>query len=285
MSPHGPERHKTTRKTGTAAPATRGGHGKPPATLMLVVVVLLAALVFALVPSEELWLSALQEGALACIALAGVLAARADALHWPAGGWFGGAQEALLLIGLTAGMIGAFTMLVPGIGATSDVLPNAGRVVLAALVCVFTGVFEECLFRGTLLDALRDTFRGGNPRRSLLAVCVVDALLFGAMHLAGSMGANVQWSPVVVAQALLKPLQAALFGFLMCAVTLRSRSLWPAITLHALFDMGLFLPTVVRGGVLPTSYVTGSIVDLAVLAATCVALAALIPGALRTLRK
>lgn len=252
---------------------------------MLVAVVLLAALVYALVPSEELWQSALQEGALACIALAGVLAARADALRWPVGRWFGGAQEALLLIGLAAGMIGAFTMLVPGIGATSGALPNAGRVALAALVCMFTGVFEECLFRGTLLDALLDTFHEGNPRRTLLAVCMVDALLFGAMHLAGSMGTGARWSPMVVAQFLLKPLQAALFGFLMCAVTLRSQSLWPAITLHTLFDMGLFLPTMARGGVLPTSYVTGGIADLAVLAATCVALAALIPGALRTLRE
>jgi membrane protease YdiL (CAAX protease family) len=83
------------------------------------------------------------------------------------------------------------------------------------LLSAFVGVHEEVLFRGFLLGRMRAFFR------SNLAAVFVSSLIFGLPHVyQGTMGV----------------VQTASIGVVLALITLRARSLWPAILAHAMFD-------------------------------------------------
>jgi membrane protease YdiL (CAAX protease family) len=83
------------------------------------------------------------------------------------------------------------------------------------LLSAFVGVHEEVLFRGFLLGRMRAFFR------SNVAAVFVSSLIFGLPHVyQGTMGV----------------LQTASIGVVLALITLRARSLWPAILAHAMFD-------------------------------------------------
>jgi membrane protease YdiL (CAAX protease family) len=93
---------------------------------------------------------------------------------------------------------------------------NRSAVALVAvllLTCVIAPVCEEFFFRGYFFTALRN-WRGPWP------AAIVTGLVFGGIH-AGSAPA-----------AFLVPL--AFFGFVLCLLYWRTRSLYPCIALHAL---------------------------------------------------
>lgn len=85
----------------------------------------------------------------------------------------------------------------------------AQAAVMVVLVAGVVPLVEELVFRGVLLDALRE--RAG-PRVALVG----SSLLFGLMHVEPS---------IVVATALL--------GGALGVMRLRSESIWPAVALHA----------------------------------------------------
>ena len=88
---------------------------------------------------------------------------------------------------------------------------------LVLLFAVSPGICEELLFRGALLSGLRRDLRPG-------AVIAWQALLFGAVH-----------------ASIYRFLPTAIIGAVLAAVTLRARSLWPAILLHAAYNGVLVL--------------------------------------------
>lgn len=154
-----------------------------------------------------------------------------------------------------------------------------------AVLCLLTGVFEEGVFRVLALDALAPAFSGnrracadgrGLPRapgsergawqNGMLGAAVASSALFGILHVS-AMDAAAAESAVAWAQFVLKPVQAALFGFFMAALFVRTGSLWTVAGVHGLFNM-LYTGPVLAAGVLSPTYVTGNIVDLALLAAT-----------------
>lgn len=73
--------------------------------------------------------------------------------------------------------------------------------------------------------------RFGLERGGILAACGLSGLIFGLMHLA-----NLAYSPVtsVVAQVV----SASFAGVLFAAIYFRSGNIWTAVMLHALYDMG-----------------------------------------------
>ncbi len=128
--------------------------------------------------------------------------------------------------------------------------------------------------------------RGAAPRSApvppALFAAIVSSAAFGLLH-ASFDGTLAGAGACAVVEALLKPAQAALFGFVMAAWYVRSRRLWPLAAAHAAFDLG-YLGPVCAGGVLPATYVTGTPAGAAMLAVTSALLLPLAVRAWRTLR-
>ena len=90
-------------------------------------------------------------------------------------------------------------------------------------VCVTAPLLEEFAFRGALLSALRDDLAAfatrTSPRLAGAAACALNGLAFGAVHMS--------W---------LSMLPLTLFGTYLAHLTLRARSIWPAVFAHAAFN-------------------------------------------------
>lgn len=93
---------------------------------------------------------------------------------------------------------------------------------------LFAPVYEELIFRGWMLGRLERRF---GPRRAI----VLSSLLFGLVHVR-----NVYWREVdaVLGNVLYT---GVLLGPLLAWVTLRTRSLWPAVVLHYANNLTYFL--------------------------------------------
>lgn len=153
--------------------------------------------------------------------------------------------------------------------------PLVARVALAAALCLLTGVFEELLFRGIAFSAFESAFRSWRSvRNPVRAAALVQAMLFAFMHVS-LQEALLLGGPIVGAQALLKMLQAFLFGMIMAGLFTRTRSLLGPIAVHAAFDCLYLGPATAISGVASASYLSGSLPDLVALAAST----ALIAGA------
>ncbi len=105
--------------------------------------------------------------------------------------------------------------------------------VFALLSVALAGTVEELAFRGVLLDSLA-------PRGIWRAVALSSAL-FGLMHVT-NLFLGAPWFSV-----LLQVTFAGMAGTGYAAMRLRTRSLWPPIILHALFDL-TFRVAVVQPG-------------------------------------
>lgn len=95
------------------------------------------------------------------------------------------------------------------------------------LNCLFVGISEEWAFRGILLKPFRE-------KQPLLTAVIVTSVIFGLAHalngfVIGNFGA-----------ALGQAVAAAMSGFLFTALRLRTRSLWPVMLLHGLWDFSVF---------------------------------------------
>jgi uncharacterized protein len=91
-----------------------------------------------------------------------------------------------------------------------------GVILWIAIGWIVGGFMEECLFRGFLLTRVAELFGGGHA--ALAAGIVVQALLFGSMHLYGGSFAFVY--------ATVFALASGIFYLLV------GRNLWPLIAVH-----------------------------------------------------
>lgn len=92
---------------------------------------------------------------------------------------------------------------------------NTGaRVLLAVLVVCVAPFVEELVFRGVLLSGLA-------RRMPSVPAVIVSALVFGGVHLPDF---GFAWYPVPA---------LVLLGLVLAWLRLRTRSLWPSVTLHA----------------------------------------------------
>ena len=95
------------------------------------------------------------------------------------------------------------------------------------LLAVFTGVHEEILFRGFVLTRLGAFFRSPAP------AVILCGVFFGAMH---------------VYQGVIGVIQTTAVGLVLGAIVVITRSLWPAIIAHGIFNaVGLALIPLIRG--------------------------------------
>lgn len=109
------------------------------------------------------------------------------------------------------------------------VVPEAGAVAAFVLYYLLVGLGEETLGRAVVAETLLERF--GLERGGILAACGLSGLIFGLMHLV-----NLAYSPVtaVVAQVV----SASFAGVLFAAIYFRSGNIWTTVVLHALYDMG-----------------------------------------------
>lgn len=132
-----------------------------------------------------------------------------------------------------------------------------------AIFCLAVGLLEEGLFRVLLLSG--QLYHAGKTRKGLFAVLIVHALVFGLFHV-DSWAFN---DPLVLAQALMKTLQAGMIGFVLASIYLRTRSYLGVAILHAGIDFLLIASDSVlnlgsNGSVLTTTYVVEENAALAI---------------------
>jgi membrane protease YdiL (CAAX protease family) len=83
---------------------------------------------------------------------------------------------------------------------------------LLALVALSPAICEELFFRGALLSGLRRDL-------PVWRVIAIEMFFFGAVHM-----------------SIYRFLPTAILGGVLAALTLRARSLWPAVILHATYN-------------------------------------------------
>jgi len=95
-----------------------------------------------------------------------------------------------------------------------------------------TGLFEETAFRGVILSAM--LLAWGSTKRGILKCFLISSLLFGMMHLINLLSRDMLPS---ISNAVYTCFTGALFA----GVTLRCRSIWPAVLLHGMCNALLSL--------------------------------------------
>ena len=145
------------------------------------------------------------------------------------GVWYALPPLLVTLAILAAGLV-ASEATMEGLG----VLWSAGFIQGTILLVILVGIFEETLFRGVVLH-------GFERRLGAVAALLISSVLFGAMHYVNwiggqSLGATHQ-----------QVIHAALSGFLYGAIALRTRSIWPGVLLHALWDFTVMFNAVMLG--------------------------------------
>lgn len=96
---------------------------------------------------------------------------------------------------------------------------------------LFVGLFEELCFRAVLNDAMLYRFR--EKKGIFVWIAVVSSLIFGAVHMLGS---DVG-SGMAIAQAVLKTIATALFGFAILIVYWKTHNIWACALIHSLNDL------------------------------------------------
>lgn len=109
-------------------------------------------------------------------------------------------------------------------------LPPAQMIVFALVNSLLIGVSEELMFRGII-------FRGAlaQPQFKIWPAIWVTAILFGAVH-----ALNGFLTGDFVA-ALAQALSVIMSGLWLHAIRLRTKSLYPAMLIHGLWDFSLFV--------------------------------------------
>ncbi|MBW0144723.1 CPBP family intramembrane glutamic endopeptidase [Sphingomicrobium clamense] len=104
----------------------------------------------------------------------------------------------------------------------------------ALLLVIFVGIFEETLFRGIAL-------RGLEIKWGPVIALLVSSFLFGIMHYVNFIGGQT------LAGTHQQVIHAGLAGILYGAIALRTRSIWPGVFLHALWDFTVASNAVLLG--------------------------------------
>jgi membrane protease YdiL (CAAX protease family) len=107
-------------------------------------------------------------------------------------------------------------------------LPPLYQIGLIVLNTAFVALSEELMFRGILFSGLR-------TRMKLVPAIVVTTLIFGGAHLLNLPVVGAFWPTLAQAVA------ACMTGLLFLALRIRTRSLYPVIALHAVWNAAALL--------------------------------------------
>lgn len=257
--------------------------------LVFVIAILATSVCYAVLPGEDSGSVLAQSIVLALIGVVAAGFSREGAIRLPEREGEGSRQEVptaearlakrwglyLLGVGLVGGIVDvAFAAMGLAGGKASDVVvvfdgSYLALMLLGLVTFLMTGIFEEGVFRVSAISAFEMAF-GDKPHASLRAA-IVSALLFGLMHVSSGDAESAQ-DLVSILQFVLKPVQAAMFGFCLAVVYQTARNLWAIAGFHALFDLLYLGPAMLLTGTLQNTYVTGLVGDLVVLVVTTILL-------------
>lgn len=108
-------------------------------------------------------------------------------------------------------------------------------------ILLSAGICEELMFRGIILNALRDRF-GRDTFKGTVWAIVISGILFGCMHFINLL-AGVSLEAVLI-QVIAVCGMGAFFGAVYC----RSGNIWVTIFLHFLMDICVLLPMSMTDG-------------------------------------
>ncbi|MBR5604798.1 MAG: CPBP family intramembrane metalloprotease [Verrucomicrobia bacterium] len=104
------------------------------------------------------------------------------------------------------------------------------RAIVIFFMFFFTCLFEELCFRAVLNDAIVYQFR--NSKHVFLMSALISTLIFGAAHCLGSsLTSGLAW-----AQAVLKTLSCAVFGFALMVLYWKTRNILACGIVHTVYD-------------------------------------------------
>lgn len=147
-----------------------------------------------------------------------------------------------------------------------------GYLMAFVIGCFLTGVFEEGVFRVVAVGAFAAALR--ERTHAVLKAAMLASVFFGLLHV--SIVETMQTgNALLIAQAAAKLLQAALFGFFMAGLYVRTRNLWVLAGVHGVFNLLYLGPLAMVSGT-STTYLSGSAADLAL---TCLTVVLLVPAA------
>lgn len=139
---------------------------------------------------------------------------------------------------LIIGVVSIVGVAVEAVSAGSVPDDAALLLVESLLLCAGIGLYEEALFRGVIQGGLLAVM--GRTRAGVMMAVVSASLFFGWEHVVGSDLSN----PIVLAQVVLKTIEAGMFGFVMGASMLHTRQIGGIALFHALNDFLLMGPSV-----------------------------------------
>lgn len=193
-----------------------------------------------------------------------------------------GARGAIVFLLAVAVLTGG-TLLVLGLNHGESIVEDwLVTTALFTLLCFLTGISEEGLFRGVMFSAMSNSF--GRAKNSAFKAALISAAIFGILHVSQDLAVQVKSSPIILMQVILKPVQAAMFGFIMAGLYQKSQNFWCISALHGLYNVLTMTPGVLFTGVVPLGHLTGSIADFAVLVASLVLYVTLVVIAAKWLR-
>ena len=141
-----------------------------------------------------------------------------------------------LLTGLPILAIAAAQLVLSIIQADPGYFSHTELVVSTLVIYTLTGIFEELLFRGVVLNAFQDAF-AKKSAKTIWVSLFLSALAFGMMHFT-----NLASGQDVVG-TLMQVIEAAAVGVCFGAVYLRCRNIWVVVILHALTDLSRSIGT------------------------------------------
>ncbi len=179
-------------------------------------------------------------------------------------------KRTLGVVAAAAAVIGFAAVYVQG----SVISPPRHAIIMFVVLMFGTAVFEEILFRGFFLEGFAKTLRDRGSKNALLYAALASSLLFGVLHVTSDLGSLFRVEAYI--QAVVKVLEGTLFGMAMCALSVKTKSIWPAVAAHFAFNLLSEGPVFLATGALKFTYITGSPADITVLLVGC---AVLLPAA------
>lgn len=111
---------------------------------------------------------------------------------------------------------------------------------LYSLYVIGISLVEEMVFRGILLFLLIDLFK--NQKLKYFLSVLISSAVFSLFHLANL------FIGMDIGSVLLQMLYTFLIGAMFAVITIKTKSIWMAVIIHALFDFGGLLSTTIAAG-------------------------------------
>ena len=114
---------------------------------------------------------------------------------------------------------------------------NLSNVITWILFCISSGIYEEFLCRGWVLNEFVEQY--GKTRGQVITSIFISSLIFGVMHIS-----NIWIGGQTVVETIFQIVQATAAGVLFGSIYYRSKNIWSVVFLHSFYDFTIMLGSV-----------------------------------------